>query len=217
VINNLNTIDGTDFTSGNTTLWTEDFSSATVGKFPATWNSTSNGEVRTLDQTRWLQLSSNGIFAPKNIGNLPQNFALEFDAIFNASTSHDAHYLVYLYSKKDDASDFKAGDYPGNGGIYIAFNPQAGEADAEGFENGKPANLDFHLVTDALKASLTNQLHVAIKKENAKVSLYLNGHEVFSASNSISTSINPDTIKFGSFYMTSDDFMLISNLKITAN
>ncbi|HTJ48908.1 MAG TPA: hypothetical protein VL443_05575 [Cyclobacteriaceae bacterium] len=210
---NVNTIYGTDFTAGNTLYWSDDFASATIGQLPGNWQCTGSGEVRTVNDKKWLQLSGDGLFSPQSLKNLPENFGLEWDALFNPAPTPDAHYIIYLYSSKDKQTDLNESNYPGNYGVYFAFNTLVGEVDAETFENGKNSNLDFHLVTDALKASLTNQIHIAIRKESTRISLYLNGHEVFSSL--ITAPALFDTLKFGSFYMNKDDFMLISNLKVT--
>lgn len=207
---------GTDFTPGNNMIFMDDFSNNEVGKFPGSWTTNSLGEVRFVDgQTgKWLQLSRDGIFCPEALKGLPGNFTLEYDAIFSPASEKEVHYILYVYSVKDKISDFKETNYPGNGGIYFAFNVNDGEVDAESYENGRAGALDLHLVSDVLRSSVTNKVHVAIEKGGMKVSLYLNGHKVFSSSNPID---HYDTIKFGSFYMGDKDFMLISNLKIAAN
>ncbi|HEY8937859.1 MAG TPA: hypothetical protein VIM65_21690 [Cyclobacteriaceae bacterium] len=210
---NINTIYGTDFTPGTTVYWSEDFNSATIGKLPPNWKCNGNGEVRTVNNSRWFQLSSDGFFSPESLKNLPENFGLEWDALANPSATPDAHYIIYLYSSNNKQADFTESNYPGNYGVYFALNTNAGEIDSESFENGKGSTLNFHMVTDALKGSLSNQLHIAIRKESTKISLYVNGNEVFGSA--IVAPALFDTLKFGAFYTGKDDFMLISNLKVT--
>jgi hypothetical protein len=113
---------------------------------------------------------------------------------------------------KDKVSDFKETNYPGNAGIYFAFNTAAGEIDAENFENGKSGIIDNHMVTDLLKSELANKVHIGISKQKTKLSLYVNGSKLFSSPTALPTSYTYNAIKFGSFFMGTDDFMLITNL-----
>ncbi|HLZ17199.1 MAG TPA: hypothetical protein VKQ08_09170, partial [Cyclobacteriaceae bacterium] len=153
-----------DFVAGTEVLLSDNFSSTKPGEFPANWLTNSSGEVRTIDgqDGQWLQISANGIFALDQRTDLPENFTMEYDAIFHPTPSRDVHYIFYLYSVKDKVTDFKETSYPGNAGIYFAFNTAAGEVDAENFENGKPGIIDSHVTTDLLKSELTNKIHVGI-------------------------------------------------------
>jgi OOP family OmpA-OmpF porin len=203
-----------DFAPGAEILFSDSFSSTKAGEFPDNWITNNSGEVRTIkgQEGNWLQISSNGIFAIDKFNDLPENFTLEYDAIFHPTPSKDVHYIFYLYSQKDKVADFKETNYPGNAGIYFAFNTAAGEIDAENFENGKARIIDSHLVTDLLKSALANKVHVAISRQKSKLSLYINGSKVFSSYNALSASYTYNAIKFGSFFMGSDDFMVVSNL-----
>ena len=208
-----------DFVSGTETLLSDNFSSTAVGGFPDNWMTNGSGEVRALDgqQGKWLQLSANGIFSPSPLSDLLENFTIEFDAIFHLTPSKDTHYILYLYSIKDKVPDFKETNYPGNAGIYFAFNTARGEVDVENFENGKAGIIDTHLVTDLLKSELANKIHVGIARQKSKLSLYINGDKVFSSPTALSANYTYNAIKFGSFFMGADDFMLISNLVIAGN
>ncbi len=208
-----------DFVPGTEVLLSDNFSSTNAGDFPSNWITSSSGEVRSLSgqEGNWLQFSANGVFAPNEVPDLPENFTMEYDAIFHSTPSKDTHYIFYLYSVKDKITDLKESNYPGYGGIYLAFNTAAGEIDAENFENGKAGMIDSHLVTDLLKSALANKVHVSISRQKGKLILYINGTKVFSSPNALPGNYKYNAFKFGSFFMGSDDFMLISNLTIAAN
>jgi hypothetical protein len=210
---------GYDFKAGSEVIFSENFAAYNPGDFPDRWTTNGAGEVRTVEgqEGKWLQISSDGIFALTEVKDLPENFTFEFDAIFNPAAGKDVHYIVYLYSVKDKVADFKETNYPGNAGIYFAFNTEAGEVDAENFENGKAGIIDLHLVTDLLKASLSNRVHVALARQKSKISLYINGNRIFSSPSALSAGYTYNGIKFGSFFMGKEDFMLLSNLKVATN
>ena len=209
----------TDFAVGKTIVMQDDFSACNTGEFPETWITNGSGEIRTVDGQpgKWLQVSSDGVFAPAEMKSLPENFTIEFDAIFNPNAGTDVHYIFYLYSVKNKVEDFKDTNFPGNAGVYFAFNTNAGEIDAENFENGATGIIDLHMATDLIKSSLGNKVHIGVARQKSKLSLYLNGNRVFSAPTALPGAYTYDAIKFGSFYMTPEDFMLISNLTIAAN
>ena len=208
-----------DFLPAKEIVLTDNFSSTTAGEFPSNWMTNSSGEVRTINgqEGQWLQISSNGIFSLDQPVDLPENFTIEYDAIFHPTPSKDVHYIFYLYSQKDKVADFKETSYPGNAGIYFAFNTAAGEVDAENFEGGKPGIIDTHLATDLLKSELANKIHVAFARQKSKLSLYINGAKVFSSPNALPANYTYNAIKFGSFFMGNDDFMLVSNVTIAHN
>ena len=205
-----------DFVPGADILFSDNFSSTNAGEFPDNWITNSSGEVRVINgqEGNWLQISSNGIFALDKLNDLPENFTLEYDAIFHPTPSKDVHYIFYLYSQKDKVADFKETNYPGNAGIYFAFNTALGEVDAENFENGKAGIIDSHLVTDLLKSALVNKVHVSISRQKSKLSLYINGSRVFSSHNALPPNYTYNAIKFGSFFMGKDDFIVMSNLVV---
>ncbi|MBC8033772.1 MAG: hypothetical protein H7Y03_06470, partial [Chitinophagaceae bacterium] len=70
-----------DFVPGEKIVAFEDFSQDAVGDFPDKWNTTSSGEIKTIDgqNGKWLALMKPGIFYPEYIKNLPDNFTLEYD------------------------------------------------------------------------------------------------------------------------------------------
>ena len=205
-----------DFAPGAEILLSDNFSSTKAGEFPDNWLTNSSGEVRTISgqEGNWLQISANGIFALNQLKDLPENFTLEYDAIFHPTPSKDVHYIFYLYSQKDKVADFKETNYPGNAGIYFAFNTVAGEIDAENFESGKAGIIDSHLVTDLIKSALVNKVHVSMSRQKSKLSLYINGSKVFSSPNALPANYSYNAIKFGSFFMGKDDFMVMSNLMV---
>lgn len=209
----------TDFVPGQTVLMQDDFSTANVGDFPETWITNGSGEVRSVEGQpgKWLQLSSDGVFAPAQTKGLSENFTIEFDAIFNPNAGTDVHYIFYIYSVKNNVQDFKDTNFPGNAGVYFAFNTNAGEIDAENFENGAAGIIDLHMTTELIKSSLGNKVHIGIARQKSKLSLYLNGSRVFTSPTALPEAYTYDAIKFGSFYMTPEDFMLISNVRIAAN
>ncbi|MBC7934852.1 MAG: OmpA family protein [Rhizobacter sp.] len=79
-----------DFIPGEKILWYEDFTGNAVGDFPLQWNTNSTGEIVTIDgsATKWLKIGKNGLFMPRTINSLPENFTLQFDLMANKAFSY---------------------------------------------------------------------------------------------------------------------------------
>lgn len=80
-----------DFVSGEKILYYDDFSNTSVGDFPADINTNASGEIVTLSnkEGKWLNMTKNGFFQPESMGQLPDNFTLEFEVGLEGSPSNN--------------------------------------------------------------------------------------------------------------------------------
>lgn len=85
----LQTYSKFDFVPGETVLFFDDFSQDNIGDFPSLWNTSSKGEVVTMNNYpgKWFKLGMDGVFVPEFKGKLPENFTLEFDTVFDIINS----------------------------------------------------------------------------------------------------------------------------------
>lgn len=72
-----------DFVPGEKVIGFEDFSTGSIGDFPAGWNTTGSGEIVTVEgkQGRWLWISKPGVFVPEFTDKYPEDFTFEFDLL----------------------------------------------------------------------------------------------------------------------------------------
>ena len=72
-----------DFVPGEKIIGFEDFSTGDIGDFPAGWNTTSSGEIVTVEGKtgRWLWLTKPGAFLPEFTKTYPEDFTFEFDLL----------------------------------------------------------------------------------------------------------------------------------------
>jgi len=70
-----------DFVPGEKIIGFEDFSTGSIGDFPAGWNTTSSGELVTIENKpgRWLWFTRPGVFTPEFPEPFPEDFTFEFD------------------------------------------------------------------------------------------------------------------------------------------
>ena len=72
-----------DFVPGEKVIGFEDFSTGTIGDFPAGWNTTASAEIVTIEgkPSRWLWFTKPGVFVPEFTEQYPEDFTFEFDLL----------------------------------------------------------------------------------------------------------------------------------------
>lgn len=71
-------VTGSTFFPGGEIFYSEDFSKDAQGDFPAGWETSSGGEIITVDGQKSLRFYPNGVYTASN-KSLPENYAIEFD------------------------------------------------------------------------------------------------------------------------------------------
>jgi len=150
-----------DFIPGEKVMFSDDFSEAAVGDFPASWNTTASGEVVTtnLYPGNWFKMVGSGCVALDEGIKLPDNFTIEYDVITNPveEGNTSTEFGFYLYSAQNPKDLNEGGAVPGlNGGIkmsfgyrstYSAYNEEGytieGTKDDAVMEPGKKYRLSF--------------------------------------------------------------------------
>ncbi len=182
-----------DFIPGEKIIASEDFSQDNIGDFPAKWNTNGSGEVVTLnnDPTRYLKTSSEVVFYPEWVTNLPDNFTLEFDLICSDEYSfYSGYFVVGITSEKNIGKKFqnfnKYGDgrIQGGGGVEILFHPQGA-----GFTKGMTSVYSSKDMQEIMKneADLDNfvvknnkkKIHVSIWRQKQRIRVYVNEKKVW--------------------------------------
>jgi len=72
-----------DFIPGEKVIFYDDFTEATVGDFPASWNTNASGEVVTtnLYPGNWFKMMGEGCIALDEGLKLPDNYTIEYDVV----------------------------------------------------------------------------------------------------------------------------------------
>ena len=70
-----------DFVPGEKVIGFEDFSTGSIGDFPAGWNSNASAEIVTIEGKpgRWLWFTKAGFLTPEFPAPFPEDFTFEFD------------------------------------------------------------------------------------------------------------------------------------------
>ena len=114
-----------DYIPGEKVIFYDDFKEASVGDFPASWNTNASGEVVTtnLYPGNWFKMIGKGSVALDEGVKLPDNYTIEFDVIPHASGKdfENFNFGFYLYSAANPKDLNEGGAVPGKVGIKMEF------------------------------------------------------------------------------------------------
>lgn len=161
-----------DFIPGEKIIFFDDFTSESIGDFPASWNTTASGEVVTINQFpgNWFMMVGEGGIIVDGGLHLPDNFTVEYDVIGNPVEDGNQYFEFgfYLYSAQNPKDIDEGGAVPGlNGGVkmtfgyratYSAYNTEGytidGEKEDAVMEAGKKYRLSFWVQKTRLRVYL---------------------------------------------------------------
>jgi OmpA-OmpF porin, OOP family len=118
-----------DFTPGEKVIFYDDFTKATVGDFPASWNTNASVEVVTTNLLpgNWFKMTGKGSIALDQSVKLPDNYAIEFDIIPHTSGKDfdNFNFGFYIYSAANPKDLNEVGAILGKAGIKMEFGSKA--------------------------------------------------------------------------------------------
>jgi len=95
-----------DFTPGNVTVFSDNFSADNPGDFPANWDSNGSGELVTINGEKWLRLGNKATIYPMLKNALPENYTIEFD-LFTEGMDNKTSSQAFLKLLLHDTEGFQ--------------------------------------------------------------------------------------------------------------
>ncbi len=159
-----------DFVPGETVIFYDDFSQDNVGDFPLLWNTSSKGEVITLNSYpgKWFKLGMGGVFAPEFKGKLPENFTLEYDLIFDVldwSWAGSVNMDFFRNANSPVESSESVGDY--------GFKLTCGTSEIN-YNSWGEISTDGKIANTFFEKNDGKKVRVSIWIQKTRVRLYLN-------------------------------------------
>jgi outer membrane protein OmpA-like peptidoglycan-associated protein len=213
-----------DFIPGEKVLSLDNFENDAIGDFPATWNTSSTGEIVTVEgkEGKWLKLGHNGSYLPEYVTTLPENFTYQFDLICNPDFSYYSDALNLVFAQMKSASkEFTQWKRFGHGtnGTQLAFHPtDAGNTrgtlsyniykDGASVMKNEIASTKFH-------AKVSNHVKVSIWRQKTRLRVYLNDEKILDLPRAFDPAVTYTNLVFwtGSPHSTNDVFY-ISNMRL---
>lgn len=203
-----------DFIPGDKVIAFEDFSSDNVGDFPAKWNTDGSGEIVTVSSAtgKWFAMGESGYYRPDYLKMpLPDNFTLEFDVIFNKSTSGDTWYFMLGNAKEDkDLSPERYGiqfQFVTSGKNYITVSNWCYLEDCSGVTDvSNTSNISF--------SGSGEKVRVSVWRQKQRIRLYINETKAFDLPRALDIKNPINCINFRSYSIENPKHAFVSNIRV---
>ncbi|WP_373513200.1 OmpA family protein [Persicitalea sp.] len=213
-----------DFVPGEKVVASEDFSQDAIGDFPAKWNTNGTAEVVTIEgyDGKWLMLkqTKNASFIPDFVKDLPENFTLEFDVIYNnwekAYAYQQRLYVTFHETEKNDA---RIQDVAAGRGAVFLFDGSMGAGKVhlhQTAENGHHTELQGDRDMDNVINPDNNGkiFHVAMWRQKQRLRVYVDELKVFDLPRIFPTDVKLNAMRLHSQLSEDDDQMFLSNIRL---
>jgi OOP family OmpA-OmpF porin len=199
-----------DFIPGEKVIFFDDFTSESIGDFPAQWLTNGSGEIVTSNKFpgRWFNLTKMGYFIPEAKEDFTENFTVEFDFVPITTDNSEVMrgFIFYLLSGR--LGEPGGGGEPGDAGFLIYLGDSNLSWKNWTMQNEQRFNGD---VVFTFKSN--ERYHIAIWVQKQRVRLYANENKVLDVPRAI-----PAGSKTNIFRLESDQvpIPLIGNFRIAA-
>jgi OOP family OmpA-OmpF porin len=199
-----------DFIPGEKVIFFDDFSSESIGDFPALWLTNGSGEIVTTEKFpgRWFHITKMGYFIPEAKEDFTENFTIEFDFIPMTTEISENIYGFTFYLLTGIQDEPGGGGEPGDAGFIIYLD------NTNIFWKNWSAQTGQRF--DGMVGFPFRQnekYHVAIWVQKQRVRLYANENKVLDVPRAIPAGSKPNIFRFESDQVS---IPLISNFRIAA-
>lgn len=199
-----------DFIPGEKVIFFDDFTSESIGDFPAQWLTNGSGEIVTTEKFpgNWFHITKMGYFIPEAKEDFTENFTIEFDFVpITTDNSENIRGLVF-YLLTGSLSEPGGGGEPGDEGFLMYLGDVNLSWKNWSAQTGQrfDGNVTFPFRSN-------EKYHVAIWVQKQRVRLYANEIKVLDVPRAIPAGSKPNIFRFESDQVS---VPLISNFRIAA-
>lgn len=207
-----------DFVPGDQVLYFDDFSQDAVGDYPAKWNTNGTGETVTLNNFKgnWFNLKMGAVHMPDYVKTLPENFTIEFDAIYAMQPDrvNPAGINITLWEALE--GERIDGLVPGKGGVQLGFEPY--RVRIFNWKDQGYASIDNYLDNDYVMNHLNQIMKVSIWVQKQRVRMYLDNVKVIDIPRAVEKDIKLNSLRFMQWDEEQENFeFYLSNFRIAGS
>jgi OOP family OmpA-OmpF porin len=170
-----------DFVPGEKVIGFEDFSTGSIGDFPAGWNTNAAGEIVTIEGKagRWLWLTKPGVFIPEFTDKYPEDFTFEFDLLHGTPFGGGTlHFVMAEMQNMDNLQSWNTSPHTFKTGFYITSSGQK-----EGFVSTEirksMTTQSSNQISTELMSDKNNPVHVSVWRQKERVRIYVNQEKIW--------------------------------------
>jgi OOP family OmpA-OmpF porin len=199
-----------DFIPGEKVIFFDDFTSESIGDFPAQWLTNGSGEIVTSEKFpgRWFHITKMGYFIPEAKEDFTENFTIEFDFIPVTTDNGENMYSFTFYLLTGSLSEPGGGGEPGDAGFQVYF-----DGENLGWKNWSLTTEQRFNGSVTFPFKSNQKYHIAVWVQKQRVRFYANENKVLDVPRAIPSGSKPNIFRFD----TRDEAIpLIGNFRIAA-
>jgi uncharacterized protein (TIGR02145 family) len=199
-----------DFIPGEKVIFFDDFTSESVGDFPAQWLTNGSGEIVTSEKFpgRWFNMTKMGYYIPEAIEDFTDNFTIEFDFVPMNTANSETMFGLSFYLLTGSLSEPGGGGEPADAGLQIFL-----DYDNLGWKNWSLDTEQRFNGTVTYPFKSNEKYHIAIWVQKQRVRFYANENKVLDVPRAIQAGKKPNIFRFDS---REEAIPIISNFRIAA-
>jgi outer membrane protein OmpA-like peptidoglycan-associated protein len=187
-----------DFVPGEKVIGFEDYSTGSIGDFPAGWNTNGAGEIVTIEgkEGRWLWLSKPGVFLPEFTETYPEDYTFEFDLLHGTPFGGaQLNFVMAELTSMDNLQSWNTSPNTLKTGFYITSSGQKeGTVSTEIRKNSTTQSANQ--VSTELMSDKSNPVHVSVWRQKERIRVYVNQEKVWDIPKAISADAKMNAIFF---------------------
>lgn len=197
-----------DFVAGEKVIAFEDFSQDAVGDFPAKWNTNASGEVVSLSgqEGKWLMLSKDGNFYPEFLGNLPENFTMEFDI----ATSEKGYDLIFYFV---DGKSRNLLDFNSENQVKLTIRPQ-GNTQMYVLDNNRNEKVSNETNQKNFNFEDKRVAKLSLWRQKSRLRVYLNEEKIWDVPRAFENNVQYRFVAGMYSYFAETQGLFLSNMRV---
>ena len=205
-----------DFVPGEKVIGFEDFSTGSIGDFPAGWNTNGSGEIVTIEGKpgRWLWITKPGVFVPEFTKSYPEDFTFEFDLLHGVPiTGADFKFSFVELPDIEQPQNWTLSPNRLTIGLYTSNSDQVNGATTSEIRKNSGSQAANQTYTEILSDKF-NPIHVSVWRQKERVRVYINQEKFWDIPKAIAPDAKLNAILFAPLYAEANLQHYIGNLRL---
>lgn len=205
-----------DFVPGEKVIGFEDFSTGSIGDFPAGWNTNGAGEIVTIEGKpgRWLWITKPGVFVPEFTKSFPEDFTFEFDLLHGVPIKGAD--FKFAFAELPDIEQPQNWTLSPNRltiGLYTSNSDQINGSTNSDIRKNSVSHGGNQTYTDMLGDKF-NPIHVSVWRQKERVRVYINQEKFWDIPKAIAPDAKFNALLFVALYADASVQHYIGNLRL---
>lgn len=205
-----------DFIPGEKVIGFEDFSTGSIGDFPAGWNTNGSGEIVTVDgyTGRWLWFTKSGVFIPEFTDKYPEDFTFEFDLLHGIPFGGASfHFVIAELTNVEQLQGWNTSPHTFKIGLHISQTGQKEGSVSNEIRKNSTTQSANQVYTE-LMSDKYNPVHVSVWRQKERVRVYVNQEKIWDVPKAIAADAKINTVFFPIYSADPTSKHFIGNLSL---